>query len=326
MMASSSPEMSVVLVTPDSYEAIRKTIKHLRAQTVSNRLEIVIVAPSAVTLHLDESDLKEFFQFHVVEVGGIRSTGGAIAAGVRQATGPIVTYAEEHSYPDPAWAEALIKAHRQPWAAVGAVIANANPGSMISWAHVFIAYSPWVEPAVGGETSFLAWHHTSYKRAILLEYGPRLQDLLETEGILHRDLRARGYRLYLESAAKSYHVNVSLLSSFLRAELIGGRMFGAARARHERWSVFRRLLYIGGAPLIPLVRLRRLLLEMRRSGRQRDLLPGVLPALIMGLIGHATGEATGYAFGSGNASERSLTFELHRHHHLREQDRQAKAG
>ena len=46
-MSGSSPQMSVVIVTPDSYETIRKTVEHLRAQTVKDRLEIVIVAPSA---------------------------------------------------------------------------------------------------------------------------------------------------------------------------------------------------------------------------------------------------------------------------------------
>ena len=40
------PEMSVVVVTPDRYETIRKTIRHLKAQTVREKLEIVFVAPS----------------------------------------------------------------------------------------------------------------------------------------------------------------------------------------------------------------------------------------------------------------------------------------
>jgi glycosyltransferase involved in cell wall biosynthesis len=130
MSDSAVPEMSVVIVTPHRYETIRKTIKHLRAQTARDRLEVIIVAPSADKLGLDEAELEDFLQFRVVEVGAIKSTGGALAAGVRQARAPLVAYAEEHSYPHPAWAEALIKAHCQPWAAVGAVIANANPSTV----------------------------------------------------------------------------------------------------------------------------------------------------------------------------------------------------
>ena len=42
-MRGSAPEMSVVIVTPDGYETIRRTVEHLRAQTVKDRLELVIV-------------------------------------------------------------------------------------------------------------------------------------------------------------------------------------------------------------------------------------------------------------------------------------------
>jgi glycosyltransferase involved in cell wall biosynthesis len=319
------PEMSVVMVTPDHYETVRKTIRYLREQTVKDRLEVVIVAPSADELGIDELELKDFPQVRVVEVDRISSTGGAIAAGLRRASAPVVAYAEEHSYPDPRWAEALIQAHRQPWAAVGGVLANANPGSMISWASLLTDFAPFMEPAVAGETDSLPWHHAAYKRAILLEYGSMLQTMLETEGILHRDLRARGYRLYLEPAAKSHHLNISLLSSYIRAELHGGRLFGAARARYGRWSILRRLLYIGGMPLIPLVRLWRILREVRGPGRPSYLLLRALPPMILGLVAHATGEVAGYAFGAGNSAQCRLTFELNRQRHVAEHDRQAGA-
>jgi len=312
MSGLDSPEMSVVVVTPDCYETVRKTVRHLRAQTVRDRLEIVIVAPSAHLLSLDDSELKEFFRYCVVEVGEIKSTGRAIAAGVRQAGAPVVAYAEEHSYPDPGWARALIEAHRGAWAAVGAAIANANPDNLISWASLFSDFGPWVEPARVGEVSFLAWHHTAYKRSVLLDYNSNLDDMLETEGILHRELRARGHRLYLEPAAKAYHVNISLPFSYIGAQFHGGRMFGAARTRHGQWTFFRRLLYIGGLPLIPLVRLSHVLKEIRRSGRQRELLPRVLPVLIIGLVAHAIGEVTGYVVGAGDAAQRRVSFELHR--------------
>src|SRR6185436_7888269 len=84
-----SPEMSVVLVSLDSYERIRLTTAALRAQTARRRLEIVIVAPSREGLDLDETELQEFFGFQVVEVGPIRSTGGAIAAGFQKTHAPV---------------------------------------------------------------------------------------------------------------------------------------------------------------------------------------------------------------------------------------------
>jgi hypothetical protein len=232
-----------------------------------------------------------------------------------------VTYAEEHAYPAPGWAEALIKAHRQSWAAIGVGLANANPGNMISWASLFTDFGPWVEPAEAGEISHLPWHHVAYKRAVLTEYGPKLEAMLETESILHKDLQARGYRLYLESAAKTDHVNISLLSSYLGAEFNGARMFAANRARNKKWPLFWRLFYISKMPVIPFVRLQRVVRHILRSGRGRELLPRILPALIAGLVADALGQLTGYAFGPGNAAQRRVSFELKRCQHVTELDR-----
>jgi glycosyl transferase family 2 len=308
-------QMSVVLVTPNHYDDIRKTMEHLRAQTVSDQLEIVIVAPSAANISFDIRDRTAFSQIRLVEVGEIKSTGRAMAAGVREASAPVVGYAEEHAYPAPEWAEALINAHHQSWAAIGAAIANANPGNMVNWASFFTDFGPWVEPVEAGEISHLPWHHAAYKRALLLEYGPKLETMLETESILHGDLQTRGYRLYLEPSAKTKHVSISRLSSYIGAVFHGARMFAASRARIAQWSIFRRLLYICGMPIISFVRLQRVLHHIFRTGQERELLPRILPALIVGQIADAFGQVIGYAFGAGNAAQRMVTFELNRCRH-----------
>lgn len=162
----------------------------------------------------------------------------------------------------------------------------------------------------------LPGRNSSYKRALLLEYGTELEAMLEMETILHWDLRAKGHQLYLEPAAKTYHQNITRLSPFLREQFYVGRVFAASRAR--RWSPCWRLLYIGGAPLIPPIRLWRILCELRRSGWARPLLPGILPALITGLVVSAVGEMIGYALGAGHASQRLCVLEFHRDQHCGE--------
>ena len=316
------PDMSVVVVSLDSYARIRRTIAALRAQTAKRQLEIVIVAPSRVVLELDQADLQDFLSFQVVEIGPIRSTGGAIAAGFQRAQAPVVAYAEEHSYPLPTWAEALLLAHKQPWGAVGATIVNANPESIISWANLFTDFGQSVDPAVGGVTSHLAWHHGSYKRELLSGYDTeQLKNFLETEGLLHQTLQDRGCQLYLEPTAKSNHVNVSTMLSLIRCEFVGGRLYGAARVRHNNWSMARRLLYILGSPLIPVLRLRRTLREVRRAGQWDTLLPQILPGIITALVAHCLGEISGYALGAGDAAWQRVPCELNRCEFLRESDR-----
>lgn len=325
MSDSNHPQMSVVLVTPDHYNTIRKTIKHLRAQTVRDKLEIVIVAPSADRLGLDDSELKDFLHFRVVEVGEIKLVAQAKAIAVQKAHAPIVVFGEDHSYPDPEWAAALIAAHLQGFAAVGPAMENANPNTMVSWAGMFMGFGPYFQPPSAGVADGLPWHNISYKRQVLLDYGDKLASMIVVEGVLLDELRAKGHRIYLEPAAKTNHVNISLLSSWVRQAFWGGWLFAAVRAREKRWSLWRRLLYIGGAPLIPLVRLRRTLKEIHRTGKQTELMPRILPALISGLVPHAIGELAGYTFGLGNAELHYSYYEMARIHHITAHDRKAEA-
>lgn len=319
MTSTSIAEMSVIVITPDNYETIRKTIRRLRAQNVRHLLEVVIVAPSAKELRLDDSDLREFQQVCVVESGSMVSTARARAAGVRKASAPVVAFVEDHSFPAKGWAEALMQAHRKPWAAVGPTIANANPHSLVSWVNLIIEYAEWLEPVPAGVAAHLPGHNGTYKRTLLLEYGDQLEAMLEAESILQWDLREKGHQLYLEPAAKTFHQNFSASFSWLPLRLDGGRLFAACRAR--TWSPWRRLLYAVTSPLIPFIRFRRIVRELRRPGRERNLIPRLLPLLCAGLVVDATGEMMGYAFGAGQAMRRLSDMEFHRERYLSTHDR-----
>lgn len=320
-----SPEMSVIIVTPDSYQVIRRTMHYLRAQTVTDRLEIVVVAPSRTELGLIESDFTGFHSYQVVEVGEFRLLADAKATAVPQTSAAVVAFAEDHCFPEPDWAEALIAAHRQEYAAVGPEIRNANPATTVSWAGLFLYFGSCVGPALPQSCTNLPWHNTSYKRHLLLEYGSELADMLVVEGLLLDDLRARGHTLYFEPAAKTNHVNISLFSSWVRQAFWGGKLFGAMRAQKKQWSVWNRLVYIAGSPLIPAVRLYRTSQRVRQVGATK-LLPRILPAMIAGLLPHATGEVAGYTFGLGRAAERYSYFETKRILHVTRSERYALLG
>ncbi|MGH2957529.1 MAG: glycosyltransferase [Solirubrobacterales bacterium] len=308
-------ELSVVTVTPDGLAALDRTLTALRAQSVSDRIELVVVAPGE--LPGEAESLRGFAATRRVAVGRIETLGRALAAGVRAATGPVVAYAEEHSYPEPGWAAALIERHRGPWAAVAWSLENANPERVTSWAHLLGDFGPAVAPVPAGESvGPLPWHHVSYKREELLARGDRLEELLEAEGMLHRDLIGAGRHLYLEGAAASRHVNISRLRSHLRSHYHGGRGFGAARSRFDAWSPARRLAYALAFPLIPLVRLRRLLPDVRRARVRSGRRPGLIPMLCLGLTCDALGEAVGYLRGPGRSRQLRLSIELERERHL----------
>lgn len=313
-MSASAPAMSVILVTPDRYETIRRTIHSLRRQDARGRLEIVIVAPDTEAMDIDENELRDFAAVRRVSTGQVMSVGKANAAGVRAASAPVVALGEDHSFPEPGWAEALLEAHRNPWAAVGPAIRNANPKTLVSWADLFVAYAPWLDPAPGGEREHLPGHNSSYKREVLLSYGPELEKMMASESVLHWDLRRKGYKLYLEPAAKTAHTNFSRLSSWLRSKFHSGRVFASSRAR--QWPLWKRLAFAGGSPLIPLVRLKQILGHAVRSRQSPALIAKVTPVMTLGLLVSALGEMTGYLLGPGDSVERLAAYEYHRFRHL----------
>lgn len=321
------PAMSVLLYVPGSrYDNVRVMMECLQAQTASERLEVVLLAADTDRLKVDETATKAFCRVRVVAVGEIESRAQAMAEGVRQASAPLVALGGNHSYPAADWAARLIEAHEGPWAAVAPSELNANPATMISWAHFLIGHGRWIFPVDGGATDFVPMTNSAFKQSLLLDYGTELDKALERDGALALHLRARGQRLLVQPEARIYHFNISRRSSFVRFRFHVGRAYGASRARRERWRVTRRLAYAVGWPCIFLIQLKATLGWLRRCGRTHRLIPRVLPALTLGLIAHAVGEAIGYALGMGNARQEILRFESDMAAHMTDHDRAMRAA
>jgi hypothetical protein len=307
------PDLSIILPAK-SGPTIETTLQHLRAQIGHERLELVVVTEAAAKLDLDASALEGFDTASIVETGALECISQAFGAGVRAATAPVVVMAEDHSYPEPGWATALLRRHEGPWAAVGPAIVCANPDSILGWADLMLSFGRWVERDEGGEADALPSHNSSYKRAALLEYGPRLDDLLEIEHLLHADLRMRGRRLYFEPAARTQHVNITRISSWISNRFFGGWVFAVLRSRE--WSWRRRVVYAAGSPLLPAVRLVRVARDLRRVDARHRLLPRVLPALLLGVVLESAGELVGYVLGQRVSVRKPLDPELDRLRHV----------
>jgi Glycosyl transferase family 2 len=320
----SPPALSVVLVTAGGFGNIRRTVRHLRAQTVQSRLELIVVASSeAAIVDRQPHETAGFQRVVVVPAGPIDNVDTSAAAGIRRATAPVVAIIEDHAYPEPEWAAALVEAHRDSHAAIGPAVLNANPSSLLSWTNMLLAYGRWGEDAPPGEIDDIARHNSSFKREALLAYGDDLERLLGREGGLLQDLRAKGHRLLLQPAARIAHVNPSRLVSTADLRFNAGRLYGASRAARNRWSMPKRLLYAAAGPLIPFVRFRRLRKDLFGAGQRRALVPRVYPALLLGLAFDGAGQMAGYLFGAGRSPDKLAVFEMDRLQHLTARDRQA---
>ena len=266
MAGERDPKMSAILVTHRYSECLRWALDRLRAQTIASELECVIVAPARTAVEGCEEAVRDLCGYQVVE-HGVGSAGAAKAAGVRAARAPLVVFMEDHSYPDPGWAEALIKAHeRGEFAAVGPVVLNANPATSGSWGCFLVYYGQYMRTLPPQKVRHLPGNQSCYRRELLLEYGPRLADMLQAEIVLHHELLAKGKSLRQEPAAKVRHLNYSRIGPAMREYFLASRVFASERRRP--WSRFRRAVYAAGSILLPLIRLKRILAEAHPGGAE----------------------------------------------------------
>jgi hypothetical protein len=317
--SANAPRLTAFTIGLTDAGDCREAVIDLTRQTRLDQIELVIVTPDR--RGIDEAELAGFHSHRWVDVGRIASAGDAMEAAVRAASAPFVVYVEEHSRQAPDWADALLRAHGKGYDAVGFAMENANPRTSTSWAHLYGQFGPLVAPVESGEADFLAGHHVSYRRQMLLDYGPKLRDYLEDESALFLELRSRRRAMYIAGDAISSHVNISRLRGLMQAEYLGMRRFAATRAGNGEWSYGRRLVYAAGCGLVPLVRLRRILCDLRRTGRAATLLPRVLLPLVPALCVGAWGEMVGYVRGAGRAADLRSPIELHRDAYLADADR-----
>ncbi len=302
--------MSVVVVT-DHYRTIRRLISCLNAQTVRDKLEVVIVAPAGADLGLDQKALESFARVQVIEVERLRPMSAGRAAGVRAATAPIIFLGETHSFPHPGFAAALIQAHTKPWDSVVPGLANANPESAFSWASFLMDYGQWLEALPAGQIPGGPTWNVAYRRDALLDVGDKLDSALSHGDELAVALHARGHRAYFEPSAKLDHANISQPVWWFQQRYLCGLM--VASSRRARWPRSKRLMYICASPLIPFVVLSRLIRPLKSLARSGNLPLATHPLLVAGAIARTIGEVVGYARGPGaNSQDRMDEYELHK--------------
>ena len=282
-------------------------------------MEVIVVATSAKAPLVDTGDLESFAAWQVVTIPEMHTGAAGWAAGIPRARSPLVVLCEDHSFPDPEWAAALIAAHRQDYAAVGPVMRNANPETLVSWANFLLCFCEYYSIDRSQAVSSCPGHNTCYRRDVLLDYSD-LENWLTSERVLHLDMEAKGHKLMLDPAAATNHVNMSLPRSYLKHSLLGGRVFGALRA--SQWSTVQAWLHALAFPLVPPIRLWRLLKLLNTPAKRRESrFWKALPWIMAGLLMHAVGEAVGYITGEGDSVDTYNSFEMYRREHLNAADR-----
>ena len=211
-------------------------MRYLHRQSIRSRIELFLAGPSASAFDLKEPHLQGFHSVRVLETKPQKSVTWARVEAIRQASARIVVPGEDHCYPEPEWAEKLVAAFEESpnRGAVGPVVANANPRSLLSWANYYACFGHWSPGHPGGPDRQGPWHNTAYRKDLLLAFGQELPTLFAMEGLLQEDLRRQGYEVYISLEVRAQHINISRLVPYLHHGFLGGRLIREPQERTRR--------------------------------------------------------------------------------------------
>lgn len=310
--------LTAVVVMPRGVEELAGALARLDAQTCRDRIEVVLVHTLARAHEIDAARFGHFRSFRPVSLAVMPTVAAAFAAACQVAAGDVVSLVEDHVLLEPGWAAAVLAAHDRQCAAVAPLMANANPATAISWANFLGSFHEAIGGGVAGPVPCGPGHNTSYKREVLLRYGEELESLYQSERTFHYRLQRDGQAIWYSPDARLAHLNISRPRHALRHAVLGGALFGRYRSRGMRLA--ERLVRTAGVPLVPPVRLARILRSVRRA-RVGSIPPAAWAMLGLLLVGHAVGEALGYWNLAGEIEARYEFFELHRLDCLRDEER-----
>lgn len=306
----SSPDLSAIVVVGNTRERAQLSLESLYAQTIADRMELIVI--DLKTRDVPELSVSSRIPTRYVTLGRNATWGHARARAAQMATAPVVAFIEDHCTADPGWAEALVRAHQEPWAAVGYAFTNPHPESYLSRAILASEYGCWEHPTTSRPARVLPCGNVAYKRELLLSLNDELEHLLTPDFVVHERFNSQGLPMYVESQAIVAHDSLVRLRHLFAASFMFCRILAARRVDSQRWNGLKRLAYGLATPIIgPPIALWRLLSSRRDTPADWGTLVLYLPVILVKGVASSLGESVGYFVGAGKSETQFVKWELH---------------
>jgi GT2 family glycosyltransferase len=306
----SSPELSAIVVVGNTRERAQLSLESLYAQSIADRMELIVI--DLKTRDFPELSISSRVPTQYVTLGSEATWGQARARAVKMATAPVVAFIEDHCTADPGWAEALVRAHQEPWAAVGYAFTNPYPESYLSRAMLASEYGIWEHPTTSRTALVLPCGNVAYKRDLLLSMNGELEDLLTPDFVAHERFNSLGLPMYVESQAIVAHDSLVGLTDLFAASFMFCRILASKRVVTQRWNTVKRVSYGLATPIMgPPIAIWRLFSSRRSTPADWATLVIYLPVILVKGVASSLGESVGYLAGAGSAENDFVKWELH---------------
>ncbi len=215
--------------------------------------------------------------------------------GVGLSRGEIVALTTAHCVLATDWIAQIQAAHTQlqePVVGIGGAIENDARCGIVDWAVYFCRYAAFAPPFTGGLRHDIAGDNASYRKSAIVASESAWRDGF-WEPDVHAQMQTAGGLLAVTPDVVTTHRHSYGFFAFLWQRLQHGFQYGSSRAGRELRGA-RRFLYILVGSLIPLLLLRRTVVQIGRKGRYTGKLLLCMQILLCFFIAWSLGEWSGY--------------------------------
>ena len=293
-----SPELSVVIASPYSFDDLDQLLQSLDAQRHGRAVEIIVgnscqepAVEMLIARYSDVTFLRYARRTPLPELWG---------AGIARSQGRIIAITDSTCAICPDWIEAILRAHQSTHPVIGGAMEPTPLRSSLDWSAYFCEYGQFMHPLKAGVAQELPGNNISFKREAL-GLGREFAAPSFYKTYWCRHLQAEGVALISDPSIVAGYRKSYRLIPFLIRRFHHGRCF--AGMRNRQLHVLRRLVYAAGCGVLPflfLSRIARAILPKRRFMGEFLL---STPHTILAVASWSLGEFVGYLLGPANSCD-----------------------
>src|SRR3989338_1195634 len=292
------PKLSVIIAAFNDISLLEQCLTSLKGQWEMPDTEVFVAANY-------RDGLQQMFERQFPDVKYLCCSAQTTVPelrtqGILHTTGEILALTEDHCIFDEHWCSEIKKAHESSCPVIGGSVENASK-RLLDWAVYFHDYCKYMLPNQAGGVETLSGINVSYKRLFLNKIKDTFQKgFFET--FIHLKLTREGEQLYLMPSAIVYHNKNYRMKEAFTQSYHHGRSFAGMRTSNA--SFFKRLGFMLGSIILPVLLPLRITLEIIKKGRHAKELLLSFPYLVLLMTSWSYGEFCGYLFGEGGSAAR----------------------
>lgn len=286
-------KISVIIPSYNSSQTIERCLTSLEQQETSEKFEVIVVDSSTdntkAIVEARFPNIKLYF-FNDRKYAGV-----ARNFGVSKSSGDIIAFTDADCFVESNWINQIVAAHQETdMPLIGGPIANGNPESYLGWAYYFASFNRFLPRTGVYQYTDLATGCLTIKKWAFEKYGDFSEDRFGEDTLFCWKIAEAGYPLLFMSNIKVYHTNPENWQELISKKIQHGKVFAQVRVRKYNFSPCKRLVYILGSPLLPLLLIYRCTKEVLKAPIYWRYFCQVLPLIFLELLAWSYGEFLGY--------------------------------